>query len=375
MKIHYLYILAIICLSGSCTNHETKVPHHGKKMLNKQIVLDSIIVRADTTSGRGNFYLTDSVINFADSYYMSIFQFCASDGRLLSQYFERGQGPDEIPSFMYAYPLANTDKKNFMVDNSIHLYTYTDENYNLKHLGGINFGWDKVVRNDYNSPSTYHVMEMTDFGISFTYLNDSTWLIPVGPVNRAFDVIDARRYKKGHIFAELNLHTMSIDKLFGCFPEIYKEKPSPYFEFFQYALNKDTLYVNHAVDSLIYVYKYPDTLLYTMGYESKGVNRNYTIGYDVDISNFKEDIKRVGANTGLAYIKETNQLVRTSLKNFETGIVYFQLYSDTNLIFEATMPRYFKFLGYCDGIYYGVRMIPLENDDEMNFVFYRIKIM
>lgn len=109
---------------------------------------------------------------------------------------------------------------------------------------------------------------------------------------------------------------MKVKKVWGDFPNVYKQRPTPFFEFFQYAMNKDTLYVNHATDSLIYVYKYPNNLLYTVGYESSDVNRNYTVGYDVEMSNFKSDIRIVGVNSGLLYVPEKHLLFRTTLKEY-----------------------------------------------------------
>ena len=39
------------------------------------------------------------------------------------------------------------------------------------------------------------------------------------------------------------------------------------------------------------------------------------------------------------------------------------------------MPPFFKFLGYENGIVYGVRMMPLETEDEyMYFIFYQYKL-
>lgn len=369
-------VCAIVILAlASCTN-ESRTSYRGSRILNRQIEsLDSIVVNADSVSGRGNFFMQDSSIYFADVYYASIFQYRATDGTFLSRHFGLGQGPNELSPFLYAYPFKGGRGDCFIVDNSMNMYSYKDNEYFLERKGRIDFGWDNVDKDNYDSPSVYGVMEMTDFGIDFTYMNDSTVLMPVNLVNRYLSNVDAKRYTKGHILAELNLKTMQVEKVVGRFPAIYKQKATPFFEFFQYALQKDTLYVSHAVDSLIYVYKYPDELLYTMGYEVPGVNRNYTIGYDSDISHFEKDIKEVGTNTGLMYIPEENLLLRTALKSFDSKQVYLQAYSGANLVLEVNMPDFFKLLGYFDKYIYGVKMIPTETEDgHMNFVFYRFKI-
>lgn len=140
-------------------------------------------------------------------------------------------------------------------------------------------------------------------------------------------------------------------------------------------MSGDTLFVNHAVDSLIYVYKYPDQLLYTMGYEVEKVNRDYTVGYEIDMETFTDDIKKVGSNIGLAYVPDENLLFKTVLEGFSNGKTYLQTYKGNDLVLEAEMPPFFKFLGYENGIVYGVRMMPLETEDEyMYFIFYQYKL-
>lgn len=372
---NFLYGLGILLVSISCANSPENT-YRGNRVLNRQVKqLDSVIVSADSTSGRGNFFMQDSSIYFADAYYASIFRYRAVDGAFISRHFTLGQGPNELSAFLYAYPFKRREGKCFIVDNSLNVYSYQENDFLLRRKGVVDFGWDKVQRDNYDSPSVYNVMEMSDFGINFTYLDDSTLLIPVSLVNRYFNDINSKRYEKGHILAELNTKNMRVRKVVGRFPSIYKEKPTPFFEFFKYVLRGDTLYVNHAVDPLIYVYKYPDELLYTMGYEVPNVNRNYTIGYDVGISHFKEDCKEVGVNMELVYIKEKDLLLRTVLKSFKTRQVCLQAYSGTNLVLEANMPDFFKFLGYYNNYFYGARMLPLETvDGRMSFVFYRFRI-
>lgn len=365
----------MLLISISCTSKHESL-YRGNYRLSKQVGwLDSVIVSADSTSGRGNFFMQDSSIYFADAYYASIFQYRAIDGAFISRHFTLGQGPNELSAFLYAYPFKRGKGECFIVDNSLNVYSYQKNDFLLKEKGVVNFGWNKVQRDNYDSPSVYNVMEMSDFGINFTYLNDSTLLMPVSLVNRYLSDINSKRYEKGHILAELDTRNMQIRKVVGRFPSIYKEKPTPFFEFFNYVLRGDTLYVNHAVDSLIYVYKYPDRLLYTMGYEAPNVNRSYTIGYNADIFHFKEDCKRVGTNMGLIYIKEQNLLLRTVLKSFKSRQVCLQAYWGTDLVLEANMPDFFKFLGYYNNYFYGVKMLPLETaDGRMSFVFYRFKI-
>ena len=374
-KRNLLLGMGILLISISCSN-KVDVVHCGKRNIDQRIVmLDSFIVNADTISGRGNFFMQDSSIYFADSYYMSIFQYDLTSLSCVNRYLNKGQGPNELSSFLYAYPFKKGDGDWFLIDNSLGMYTYRKEDKRpLTYKGRLNFGWDNLSKDNYDSPSVYNLMEMTDFGIDFTCLNDSSILIPISLVNRNLNNVSKKRYAKGHVFAEVNTRSMEVKNVFGHFPQIYKERPNPFFEFFQYEMVSDTLYINHAADSLIYVYKYPDELLYTIGYECSGINRNYTKGYEVEMAQFKKDILSVGLNTGLLYVKEKQLLFRTVLKNFNSREVCLQAYSNNDLVLEADVPGFFKLLGFWNSYFYGVDMLPKEKEDGMNFVFYRFKI-
>lgn len=368
--------MGILLISISCSK-SVEIAHYGERKINRKIaMLDSVTIDADSTSGRGNFFMQDSFIYFADSYYMTIFQYDLMSASCRKCYFGKGQGPNELSSFIYAYPFKGKDGECFIMDSSLGMYTYRKGEYSLAYKGRLDFDWEHLSKNDYESPSVYNLMEMTDFGIDLTYLNDSLILLPVSLVNRNLDGISRERYEKGHIFAELNARSMKVERVLGHFPEVYQKKPTPFFEFFQYVMHNDTLYVNHAVDSLIYVYKYPDHLLYTIGYETHGINRNYTVGYNVEMSNFKSDIQTVGANSGLLYIPENRLLLRTTLKDFKSREVSLQAYSDNNLILEVDMPAFFKLLGFWNGEFCGVKMLPEEDESgKIHFVFYRFKIV
>lgn len=127
------------------------------------------------------------------------------------------------------------------------------------------------------------------------------------------------------------------------------------------------------VDSSLY---FADT--YNMSlfqYEAPNTNRNYTVGYETDMAHFKEDAQQVGANIGLTYIKGDNLLLRTTLESFASGHVCLQAYAGSDLILESQMPDYFTLLGYSDGYYYGIRILPVETEKgDMNFILYRFKI-
>ena len=85
-------------------------------------------------------------------------------------------------------------------------------------------------------------------------------------------------------------------------------------------------------------------------------------------------LQHVGFNSGLLFCFENNTLCRTYIKSAETGESGLQIYKNNDLITDVEMPSYFKLLGYKDGYYYGVRLIPIEDLDSTYLILYRLKI-
>lgn len=321
-------------------------------------------------SGNGNFFMSGNQLFFADSRTCKLYTF-NTDGKCLETHFTKGHGANEFPSFLYMYPIANDTENIIVMDGSNNCYCFDTKTYNIKKLGTVNFDWAKAKKTDLSSPSLYKLPDMSDMGMTFIKRNDTTIVLPIEIMDR-FLSDKKQRYKIGHILAEINLNTMSVAKVFGKFPEMYKEHPNANMEFFQYCSNDDTLYINHTVDSLIYVYEYPDRLLYTMGYELKHLNRDYTESWSVDSGVFYDNLKKCGFNTGLWFCKETSLLFRTAVPNSVSTYSLLQVYQNTNLIGSYIVPPYFKMLGYINGVYYGVRMTPIEEDEKLSFMVYKI---
>ena len=168
---------------------------------------------------------------------------------------------------------------------------------------------------------------------------------------------------------------MKVVDVFGHFPEIHKVSPTPHLEFFQYAIEGDRMYVNHTVDSLIYVYQLPDKPLYTIGYECKDIDRDYTVSRKIDNSTlFEKELQHVGFNTGLRFIPGSDVLCRTYIKSAKNGESGMQIYKGHDLVADVDVPSFFNFLGYSDGYYYGSSYIPIENDESTTIAIYRLRI-
>ncbi len=347
-----------------------------RKPCDVSLEIDSIAANADTTSLRGNFVMLDSTIMFVDQLYCKIFSYDRNEGDLNCTYSGYGQGPNEMTGIMYGAPVNPGDTLMWIFDSSYGVYESVPSKNIVSFKGRIDFGWNKPSKDDYAAISNYAPMEMSDFGLKLTCIDDSTILVPLSLINRNFSKTSDARYEKGRILGKLNTNTMEIKELWGRFPDFYTNNPLPFFEFFDYAVDKahSQILVNHAPDSLIYRYAFNGDLINTFGFEPEGINRDYTKGFDVSPEAFKTDIQEVGVNTGLYYDDESQLLFRTIMKDFTSGITVMQVYKDNDLIIEKLMPSYFKLLGKYRNRYYGVRLIPKETDDESQFLIYSFQL-
>lgn len=103
-----------------------------------------------------------------------------------------------------------------------------------------------------------------------------------------------------------------------------------------------------------YVYQLPDKPLYTIGYECKDIDRDYTVSRKIDNSTlFEKDLQHIGFNTGLQFIPGSDVLCRTYIKSAKNGESGMQIYKGHDLVADVDVPSFFNFLGYSDGYYYG----------------------
>lgn len=124
-----------------------------------------------------------------------------------------------------------------------------------------------------------------------------------------------------------------------------------------------------------YVYQLPDKPLYTIGYECKDIDRDYTVSRKIDNSTlFEKDLQHVGFNTGLRFIPGSDVLCRTYIKSAKNGESGMQIYKGHDLVADVDVPSFFNFLGYSDGYYYGSSYIPIENDESTTIAIYRLRI-
>lgn len=377
MKKHI--ILSIIVIGLCSCQEQIGLPHKGTSSIEPcSVEIDTLLIPMELSSGYGNYYMKDSTITFVDAVTCVFYDFDLK-GNLINQYFRKGNGKNEIPSLLYSYPIENDPlHRSVIIDNSNGVCVFDRRSKEILSRKIADFGWTEKASQTYKSTYLYNFSFFTDFGVSFYLDSDSTLIFQANIVNRntkSPEDVESDRYTDGAIFGKLDLNTMKVVDVFGHFPEIYKVSPTPHLEFFQYAIEGDRMYVNHTVDSLIYVYQLPDKPLYTIGYECKDIDRDYTVSRKIDNSTlFEKDLQHVGFNTGLRFIPGSDVLCRTYIKSAKNGESGMQIYKGHDLVADVDVPSFFNFPGYSDGYYYGSSYIPIENDESTTIAIYRLKI-
>lgn len=51
-----------------------------------------------------------------------------------------------------------------------------------------------------------------------------------------------------------------------------------------------------------------------------------------------------------------------------------QIYSKDNLVGEFKMPSMFKYLGYYNGYFYGISLLPRQENDKFYYMRYKFKL-
>lgn len=378
MTMKWISTVAVILslLMTACSQSKSLEFRGHKSLKNVMLSLDSITFDANATSQQGNFILMDSSLMFVDRLYCKIFSYSSSTGELLDTFSGYGQGPDEMTGIMYGSAIMPKDRSAWIINSSNGVYDFSPESGLVRYKGALDFGWKSTVLNDFESSSCYNIMEMSDFGVTMTQMDDSTVMIPLSLIGRNIEKVNKNRYDKAHILGLVDAKSLKVRQLIGRFPENLKSNPTPFFDFFDYSVDFDNsrIYTSFASDSLIYCNDFKGTILYSFGFEPDGISRDYTYGYDTTFEDFKNDISKVGANTGIFYDSQNGLLFRCSMTDFASGSTRMQIYEDSNLIAELRMPPYFKMLGKIGSKYYGVRLMPVEQGENAYFTLYKFSL-
>lgn len=366
---------------AACSGGEGKDSgaHRGERLMTHEIGrIDSVTV-TNLTSGMGNFFMYDSLICFADVKDALVRAYSAASGDSVTAFLGLGGGPTEINSLDRACPVLGSPEPMWIVfSREYDIYGFYPARDSLVRYGrvGIQRIADTSDAMAYGDPHNYAVT-----GDEMIMIGDTAFLAPVDPMLDETNELDAaQHFASARTLGAFNPHTAQLDTLLGRLPEVYSKYPSRYFVNHSVAPASapGRYFVNFAEDSLIQCMEYPDRLVYEFGYDAPGADRQYSGKFLYDFRAEWDDFKRERASrsfsTGLYYDAADDILLRTVTLDNESGRTVVQAYKDADLIAEAEMPPYFRIIGKHGARYYGVRRMPVSDEEETIFTFYSFSL-
>jgi len=359
------YIITIIiliyvfsyCKSENTHNNIFSVSIISEKDIKiSEIQIDSVKIDLSNSSSNGFLQIINDQIIFFDTEYASAY-ILDSNFNLSTRKLGLGKGPNEILGINYV--TASLDSNIIIFDSNGFMYSI-DKNWNKKRtMRYSHFSWKN---NEYEC----------NYGCkSINFLDLKKLLIPVDiPYNKInkFGEYDGSKayYNKTAVLGEVNLENGKIEKVFGLRPPVYMEKKNQYlamFNFNDFTVHNKTYVISWMIDSLIYEYSYPDSLICAFGVAGNQMNiayRPYQKYADVR-ANYLKDYETFGYYTCLKYVEQDGLLFRCYQKGGGkcNGL---QIYNNKILIADIAVPRGFIFLGKQNNKYFGYSKIDEYNE-------------
>lgn len=336
------------------------------------IVLNDEGVEASLTGFSG--------INHDGDYYFIDSRFCwyyvfDLNGNFKKRYLGYGQGPKEIPTGEIFLCSILNDTSLYLCGASFDNHIY-DKDFNKKKMFFVKRTNDflKDVSTDWQiySPLLGNI-------VCRSYANDKVYMniFTEWPDFNYITTTDEYLAKSKHIL-ELNLVTEQMSTLYATgYPPVYYSNTQDY-ACLSYIVNFDidkngNFYVSYAADPLIYKYDNSFTPLYSFGHEGKNMSfKLKKVSNVTEISLYFRDEKINSAYYDwVEYIDETGLLFRSYKKGSRESTDGLQIYSDTKLIADVSVPKGLKVAGYVAPYYYSEAIVDEEKEI---LVVYRFKL-
>lgn len=385
-KIIFLLFLAMIYSCHPAPDSRNKIDYQNipnqsgrANGVFSEITLDSFSIYMggdNLTSMEGDFFIQKDTIYFGDQQLASIFMYDTA-GRFLSSRLKRGKGPGEIFGLHTMTPLP---EGYAIIDQQWNVYLF-DRQWNKENQYRINWQTQKSYKALLDNPDPN---ERVIYEVEYTKNN----LRPFGDKNLIFPIVteherynsyggeNARHfYENSYTIAIMDIENGNIIKMLCNRSPVYSHyRYLPNFKYVFFDTFKDTLFYSFEADTLIYRMDINDTIPnVSFGLAAQGLNTKYTETRDLKEAdeNFASNRKTFGYYNYLTYISEKQIL----FKGFSTGTPLqkhgIQIYRNTRLIAEITVPDNFKVFGYSAPYYYATGK-PDYNNDRMKI--YRFKL-
>ncbi len=373
----YLILVSILVLT-SCDNSINDKSKNPESMLAiTSIDIDTLFLSEIPFTEEGFFRIRQDTLIYFDYKYLTASTF-NKEGDFIQSHLGRGNGPKEITSFQYHG--FNPKGESVFLGLSYDISFFTKN-------------WEKAQLTQYldwkRENKTYQESDLDQIGMySFNFPNDpysskylpvnskdefymSLWISP--GVSQTFHSYEGNieYFKKSKAIGLADVKTGKVLKVFGNKPTQYLDfKTTPLFDFFNYDLRNDSLFVAFAVTDLIQVYDANQELAYEFGVKGTDMNQNYEGVSDIETAEkiWRKEFQSKGFYYHL-YASEDGKVFRSYTKNDSLGGL--QIYDGKQLIADVTVPKRFSIIGKIGDFYYADGLISEESDQ---LGIYRFKI-
>jgi hypothetical protein len=344
----------------------------------KSLEMDTLLLNPLSFTEQGYFRVRKDSILFFDYLFLTVSEF-NSEGEFVERYLGAGNGPDEIASFQYQGFMP--DGKSMFLGTSYDVSIYSENWTRTQLVKFLDWGRTKnrFTKADINGTETYSFNFTNGFYDSkYLPINSkgefymSLWISP--GINPSFHGYDGNTdyFKESYAIGLANANTGKVTKVFGKKPSQYQDyEITPLFDFLNYDLRNDSLYVTFAVADLIQVYSPSQKLMYEFGVAGTDMNKNYEEVTDIETSEkvWQQEYLEKGYYYHV-FASDDNRVFRSYTKDGSRGGL--QVYEGKVLVGDYVVPKRFSVIGRIGDYYYADGYMSEESDE---LGIYRFKLL
>lgn len=365
MKQSVLILFVVFVLVLGCNRNSPPVyTIMGSKDIRiHRIEMDSAVISLEGTSLIGELKILHNQLCFVDEQFASVWVLNDSL-KLDKRHLGLGKGPNELFGITWIAEVADSGYVIFDTNGWIYEINSHWEKKDQTHYNQYASDLSETRLMYFTKPWMKDVYNLHFYSRSMIALDSNYAIIPIDLETYAANPWGIYYggepyYKSFFSVGQVDLKTGLLDTMFLTRPPVYLEEKNRYLGIFdtqEFAMHDSTFWVVWAIDSLIYEYIYPDSMVCAFG--SGGINMNTKYRPYKDIKDmhlkYQNDIKEFGYYTSLNYDASDGLLFRGYEKGRGAG-TGLQIYdADSHaLIGDLNMPHGFKFMGKKDGTYYG----------------------
>ncbi|WP_160130963.1 hypothetical protein [Kordia antarctica] len=379
-----LVLIAFLFISCSTdkkpnSNFFNGVNKSEKKIAFNTIALDTVVFDPIESSYNGFFDIYKNEINFIDQRFCWIFTF-DKDGKIQSQNLGQGAGPNELDTgFIDAYKRLPNGKHLFMgsvFDVHIHDENWEREKKFVMKWNLTKAGWEINADNLDPDEQRLYSPHYENFKIQTNSNNNVYFTVEANHIlfNKYYT---KEYYDMSRIFADLDLESGKVKSVFGRKSREYLNyNYLGAYDTFDYVMDsKNQMYVNHPIDSLIYVYNDEHENIYTFGNAGKNMMTNYPEFNSQEIDGIMSIYQNKKPNTSyytdVKHIEEKDIFFRSYHKPIAEGVDGLQIYKGNVLVADVDVPKGFKVAGYIDPYFYSDAIL---EEDELTLKAYKFTL-